>query len=254
MALRPIYSYPSQVDSDAAYPLGKARNETILGDKTGTPLERGWINDQWGFQQALLAEGSITASGYPDTASSSQYLDALKAVIDARADDRINAICITNYPIPLVLQYNAGSPQAWGYADPTTGSAAVIVQTNVATRTGIIQIPNFFAGAAVFANSLHVYLKGASGHGGLPTTMPRVRLFETSNPTAGEPTPTVIADAYDSAGSVGAYEAYHDIQPTFPQTTLTALKSYFLKLEGEGGTNSIVGLEIFAITWSLTLV
>lgn len=80
MAIIPSAIYPAQVDSDGAYPLGKARNSGSHQDGTGTPLEKRWVNDLWGFQQALLAAARLTASGTPDEVGASQYLDAVRAV------------------------------------------------------------------------------------------------------------------------------------------------------------------------------
>jgi len=82
MALIPNSTYPSQTLSptDGSYPLGKARDVTVTGDGTGTPLKQEWVNDLWGFEQALLAAADITASGSPDAANSSQYLQAIQAI------------------------------------------------------------------------------------------------------------------------------------------------------------------------------
>lgn len=78
MAIRPEDTYPGQtVPADADYPHGSARNITVSGDGTGTPLERTWLNDVWGFLQALLDGASITPSGTPDKVGASDYLDAL---------------------------------------------------------------------------------------------------------------------------------------------------------------------------------
>lgn len=82
MALKPSARYPAQTDADAAYPQGKARNAGTFQDGTGTPLEKDLINDIWGFQQALLAAADITPSETPDTADTSQYLDAVRVVSD----------------------------------------------------------------------------------------------------------------------------------------------------------------------------
>lgn len=79
MALRPVDAYGIQVETtDPAYPLGKARNATTPGDGTGFPLERRWINDLLGFEQALLTAAGIVASGDPDKVGASQYLEALQ--------------------------------------------------------------------------------------------------------------------------------------------------------------------------------
>jgi hypothetical protein len=85
MALIPENAYPGRINpANAAYPLGSARNITVPGDDTGTPLVAGWINDMWGYFQRLLSEGGITASGNPDTVQVTQYYDALIAVINAQ--------------------------------------------------------------------------------------------------------------------------------------------------------------------------
>lgn len=79
MAIIPSSQYPSQTDtSDANYPHGKARNETNPGDRNGWPLEKEWVNDILGFQQALLSAASIEPSGSPDNVSVSQYLEAVR--------------------------------------------------------------------------------------------------------------------------------------------------------------------------------
>jgi hypothetical protein len=81
MALIPSTRYPAQIDtSDAGYPHGKARNAGSFQDGTGTPLEKDWLNDLFGFLQSLLDFASITPSGDPDEVGASQYLDAVDAV------------------------------------------------------------------------------------------------------------------------------------------------------------------------------
>lgn len=80
MAINPESRYPGQISpSDAEYPYGKARNITQPGDGSGTPWEAALVNDIFGFQQALLSAAEITPSGDPETATNSQYLNALDA-------------------------------------------------------------------------------------------------------------------------------------------------------------------------------
>lgn len=82
MAINLTLKYPDQVDASTPdYPLGKARNVTSPDDNYATPLDQEWLNDHFGFQQALLAEAGIVPSGTPDNATSSQYLTALKTVV-----------------------------------------------------------------------------------------------------------------------------------------------------------------------------
>lgn len=80
MAIDLTSKYPGQVDTSdpTGYPYGKARNDLVAGDGTGTPLERDWLNDVLGFCQALLVEAGITPTGTPDKVGSSQMLLAIR--------------------------------------------------------------------------------------------------------------------------------------------------------------------------------
>lgn len=81
MAINPNDRYPGQTTAPSAdYPYGGARNQSVPGDNTGTPLEADLVNDIFGFQQALLAEAGIVPSGTPETATASQYKDALDSI------------------------------------------------------------------------------------------------------------------------------------------------------------------------------
>lgn len=82
MAINLTQKYPQQVDaSTPEYPLGKARNVTSIDDNNATPLDEAWMNDHFGFQQALLAEVGIVPSGEPDRVGASDYLEAIKTLV-----------------------------------------------------------------------------------------------------------------------------------------------------------------------------
>src|SRR5262245_7730447 len=83
MAIRPLDAYPGQVSGadPVGYPHGRAQNLSVPGDGTGSPLEKDWLNDHWGFLQAILSEKAITPSGTPDKVGASQYLTAIKQII-----------------------------------------------------------------------------------------------------------------------------------------------------------------------------
>ncbi len=83
MAIDPSTEYGAQVDTGTdptGYPYGQARNITVPGDGTGTPLEKAWLSDLWGWMQALLDAAGITPSGTPDKVGASQYLTALETL------------------------------------------------------------------------------------------------------------------------------------------------------------------------------
>lgn len=81
MAIKYSVRYPANsTPPDAAYTYGSAKNSTVPGAKNGSPFEKDYINDNLGFQQALLDEAGIVPSGTPDTAADSQYLEALNLI------------------------------------------------------------------------------------------------------------------------------------------------------------------------------
>lgn len=85
MALAPFIAYPGQIAvGDPGYPLGRARNEAVENDGTGTPFEEQIVNDIFGFQQSLLVASGIEPTGVPDAVGASQYLAALEQVVDIR--------------------------------------------------------------------------------------------------------------------------------------------------------------------------
>ena len=87
MALIPSSKYSGQVTTgDGGWPYGKAKNVTVAGDGTGTPLEADWVNDVWGFLQALLSASFVFPSGQPDSALASQYKEALDTLYATKED------------------------------------------------------------------------------------------------------------------------------------------------------------------------
>lgn len=98
MAIVPSTQYAAQTDTgDPGYPQGKARNAGSFGDGTGTPLEKTWINDLWGFLQSLLAAAGITPSGAPDEVGASDYLDAVQFVADAAASKAAERVMLASW-------------------------------------------------------------------------------------------------------------------------------------------------------------
>src|SRR3972149_4089815 len=91
MALIPSSRSPAQTDAAAGYPQGKARNAGTFQDGTGTPLEKDWVNDIWGFMQALMGRAGITPSGVPDEVGASDALDSVDAIATSNAQHQISA-------------------------------------------------------------------------------------------------------------------------------------------------------------------
>lgn len=127
MAINPSSAYSGQVDTtdSAGYPYGRAHNEAIIGDGTGTPLEEKWVSDLFGFEQALLGAAGLTPSGTPDKVGASQYLDAIKSVADARARLSVQRAQAINWPerpsFANTSAANSSVPVAWDPAPSSQG-------------------------------------------------------------------------------------------------------------------------------------
>jgi hypothetical protein len=79
MAINQEASFPTQITPGSPdYPWGSARDDSTTTATDGTPLLEKWLNDFWGFTQALLKDNNINPSGDPDTAQISQYLEAIR--------------------------------------------------------------------------------------------------------------------------------------------------------------------------------
>lgn len=113
MAIDPSAEYPGQVDTSdpTGYPLGAAQDITVPGDGTGTPFQKLWLSDLWGFLQALLADVSATPTGTPDKVGASQYLDAINTKLAPKA---IAPATSADNSIPRMDGTNAKTMQSSG--------------------------------------------------------------------------------------------------------------------------------------------
>lgn len=161
MALNLIDKYNTRVDStDPEYPLGKAKNQEggVVG--TGTPVDKDWLNDDWGFKQAILKQANVTASGTPDNADSSQYLDAILAITSGFGDD------VSKYGVV----YGSGLSQELREANTLALQAAYDATDNL-VYTGIVETYG------------SVELRNHSSHRGFSKHITGISGFHPTEPT-----------------------------------------------------------------------
>lgn len=86
MAIAPKDTYTNVDDPGATYPYGRAANETSPGALDGSPFEKAWLNDLWGWQQRLLVLAGIAPSADPEEAEygNSQYLQAMAEILSRK--------------------------------------------------------------------------------------------------------------------------------------------------------------------------
>ena len=102
MALDYVNEYGAAVDNTdlVNYPQGKVLNDAVPGDNTGTPLEKAWWNDFWGFLQRAIALAGITPSNNPDTAVVSQYMNAMEQLLVGR--DHLSGLTLSNSTVDTI--------------------------------------------------------------------------------------------------------------------------------------------------------
>lgn len=83
MAISPLATYTNVDNPGATYPYGRAKNESSPGALDGSPFEKAWLNDLWGFYQRILSKAGIAPSASPETAlfGGSQYLMGLSEML-----------------------------------------------------------------------------------------------------------------------------------------------------------------------------
>lgn len=87
MALKLNERYPGRFNNPTtSYPQGSFKNRTAPNAQDGSYLEQDWANDLLGFLGRLITVSGVTLNGNVDTALTSQYYDALRALTLQRTD------------------------------------------------------------------------------------------------------------------------------------------------------------------------
>ncbi len=76
--------YPGKTDVDGNNQFGTFKNRTSDTLKDGTPYEKGWASDVWGFLAHILKKAVVTPSGAEENETVSQYYDALEGLVGRR--------------------------------------------------------------------------------------------------------------------------------------------------------------------------
>lgn len=78
MAIRPEDVYAFIAAASANYPDGSAINAPSPLSLDGTPMDKEWLNDVWGFLQKLNTDANTTPSGNPDNVLASDYFNSME--------------------------------------------------------------------------------------------------------------------------------------------------------------------------------
>ena len=129
MALKRNETYPGRFSNPTDdHPQGAFKNRSAPGAQDGSYLEQQWANDWDGFFGRLLTLAEISPNGNVDTASSSQYYDALKSLFLQRTDpfgdiksDGAVRTALENLGLGDGSALPVGVPVPWPSATPPTG-------------------------------------------------------------------------------------------------------------------------------------
>lgn len=131
MALDLRVTYPGQIaDGDTNYPFGKAQNEVIDGDGSGTPLEAQLVNEVLGFFQDLMVTVGDTPNGVPERVGLSQYASAIYALIDQAASPIAASVTALSDRV-AALESITGRPGLFNIAQQGIGDGSAIRLTEV---------------------------------------------------------------------------------------------------------------------------
>lgn len=129
MALKRNETYPGRFSNPTDdHPQGAFKNRSAPGAQDGSYLEQQWVNDWDGFFGRLLTIAGVTPNGSVDTASSSQYYDALKSLFlqrtdpfgDIKSDGAVHK-ALENLGLGDGSALPVGVPVPWPSATPPTG-------------------------------------------------------------------------------------------------------------------------------------
>ena len=129
MALKRNERYPGRFSNPTtAHPQGAFKNRSAPSVQDGSYLEQDWPNDWDGFFGRLLTLAGVSPNGSVDTALSSQYYDALKALFlqrtnpfaDIKSDGTVQT-ALENLGLGEGSALPVGVPVPWPSATPPTG-------------------------------------------------------------------------------------------------------------------------------------
>ena len=228
-----VVYYVIVVDSDNIK-LSLASGPGAAVDLTGPMAGDVYVSILPDWQGDLLMVDATYGTGI--FASLVMWLAGTQTVTGPKTFDDITANSEYKYNGSSTTGYDTGetvdTSGLWTI-DPGSYTAA----TNVAADA--LYVRAHFPHEAVL-EGFSVSYKGAAGHGGLPGTMPKIRLVQRNVDSTLEST---AATATDASASTVALEAPHLISSASFSLTIDTRSgyTYWWKLEPEAGANSLIG-------------
>lgn len=131
------------------------------------------------------------------------------------------------------------------YADhanwkPILGSTFQNLALNTRCWAALPTIPRTFTITLVRA-----YVRGATGHVGLPATKFAMSLVRVDKSTG--LSSSVFTNTQDPSASTGAYEVYHNFAISGSHVYTPATHRYYVEFTAESGANALAGFELYMV-------
>jgi len=137
---------------------------------------------------------------------------------------------------PGALSWTHGAGWVWEQASVDGGPGE-------APEAILFSADNLVSGGRLRA--VRMWIKGATGHGGMPSVRPKVTVYRLDV----DGTSTTLGTTTDPSSGTTGYEAIHQVtvgflaEPPIDESTGTR---YIVKVDGEGGSNDLAGLQILS--------
>lgn len=142
--------------ADADYAYGSAKDDSTGTTGDGTPIKKAWMNDIYGFFQAIFLKAGIVPSGSAETQLVSQFLEGLENIITP-----INTITglQATWNSATSVSIGKGTATTLGASVPIVNTASAFTKLTSATWVAGSGNGGLAAGAAVVANaSLYMFI------------------------------------------------------------------------------------------------
>lgn len=158
MALKLNERYPGRFNNPTEnYPQGSFKNRTTPSAKDGSYLEQDWANDKEGFFQSLMESAGFAANGQVDRVGSSQYFDAMKAIVLSSMISRVGSSGERMY-IPAASASGSFSADEVVVKSQTTGYPYILNNVSKTINLAIVGVGGFDSGVAPSSGFVSIYL------------------------------------------------------------------------------------------------
>lgn len=199
---------------------------------------------------------TLTIPSDGDAANASSINTPIEGLADRTTNLHLHKVDIGTLAItPQTVTRSAGLyfrdlEANWTLNVAALGDWGTIYQANIGAVRSIfvdLDLPN-----ACVLNTITVQICGAiGGHAGLPAAKPSISLYKFS--AAPFNAPGTVASVTDAPASIAAYETIHTLTLGALALTIDAGFRYRVRIVGESGANSVIGLAIASVLCNYTI-